>query len=34
VVKMAKNTKYGRYGTKTYYKNIGKKGGKAKGKKR
>jgi hypothetical protein len=32
---MAKRTKtrYGTYGTKEYYRNIGKKGGKAKGKK-
>jgi hypothetical protein len=26
---MAKNTKYGRYGSKKYYQNIGKKGANA-----
>ena len=31
---MAKKTRYGTYGTKTYYANIGKKGGKARAKKR
>jgi hypothetical protein len=30
---MAKRTKYGTYGTKAYYANIGKKGGKARAKK-